>query len=232
MPHCGVYVCVKITGMQSGESPPPRFCPLVQFALRMQKVLELSLFLVWGSVLLCFPRWPVSLSLFHPRGFLALLGPVSLIIKVTFPPDPVPTGSSEPGSLGRAAQQASQSRYFNCRAPPGFSWDRWGPWMGKEALVSPRTSTAQLALVPWGLCSGHHYPGWEARHVPQPSLSKILPWNFKKNNFQNVFLAMLGLCCCMWAFSSCSEKGLLSSFGTGPSHCGGFSCCGAHAGFN
>ena len=23
------------------------------------------------------------------------------------------------------------------------------------------------------------------------------------------FLALLGLCCCMWAFSSCSERGLL-----------------------
>ena len=26
----------------------------------------------------------------------------------------------------------------------------------------------------------------------------------------NLFLAALGLCCCMWAFSSCSEQGLLS----------------------
>ena len=27
--------------------------------------------------------------------------------------------------------------------------------------------------------------------------------------FWNLFLAVLGLCCCAWAFSSCSERGLL-----------------------
>ena len=65
-------------------------------------VLELSLCLVGGSVLLCFPRWPVSLCLFHPWVFPAGLGSVSLIIKVAFPPGPVPMGSREPGTLGRA----------------------------------------------------------------------------------------------------------------------------------
>ena len=30
-----------------------------------------------------------------------------------------------------------------------------------------------------------------------------------KNKFINLFLAVLGLCCCVWAFSSCSEWGLL-----------------------
>ena len=35
-----------------------------------------------------------------------------------------------------------------------------------------------------------------------------------------LFLAAPGLCCCAQAFSSC---------GTQPSHCGGFSCCGAQA---
>ena len=33
-------------------------------------------------------------------------------------------------------------------------------------------------------------------------------------------MAALGLRCCAWAFSSCSERA---------SHCGGFSCCGAWA---
>jgi len=37
-----------------------------------------------------------------------------------------------------------------------------------------------------------------------------------------VFLAVLGLCCGL--FSSCSEQGLLSSWGAWASHCGGFSC--------
>ena len=40
----------------------------------------------------------------------------------------------------------------------------------------------------------------------------------------HVGLAVLGLHCCMWAFSSCSWRGLLSSCGTQASLCGGFSC--------
>ena len=42
-------------------------------------------------------------------------------------------------------------------------------------------------------------------------------------------LVALGLWCCVWAFPSCSEWGLLSSCGVQASHCGGFSCCRAWA---
>ena len=35
--------------------------------------------------------------------------------------------------------------------------------------------------------------------------------------------ATLGLCFCMWAFSSCGDGGLLSSCSAQTSHCGGFS---------
>ena len=38
---------------------------------------------------------------------------------------------------------------------------------------------------------------------------------------------MLGLCCCTWAFSSCSEWRLLSGCNEWASKCGGFSCYGA-----
>ena len=44
-----------------------------------------------------------------------------------------------------------------------------------------------------------------------------------------LFLALLGLCCCTQAFSSCCEWKLLSSFHTRASHCIDFSCCGAQA---
>ena len=40
----------------------------------------------------------------------------------------------------------------------------------------------------------------------------------------NLFSTTLGLCCCIWAFSSCWEWGLLSSCGALASHCLGFSC--------
>ena len=33
--------------------------------------------------------------------------------------------------------------------------------------------------------------------------------NLKKNKFVYLLLAALGLRCCVWAFSSCAERGLL-----------------------
>ena len=57
----------------------------------------------------------------------------------------------------------------------------------------------------------------------------------KQSFFLCIYLAVLGLCCCPWAFSCCSEWRLLSSCWVWISHCGGFSCCGAqilgHVGF-
>ena len=55
---------------------------------------------------------------------------------------------------------------------------------------------------------------------------KILVMNFKKMSIY-LFLAALDLCCCVRAFSSFSEWGLLSSCSTRASHRSGFSCCGA-----
>ena len=43
------------------------------------------------------------------------------------------------------------------------------------------------------------------------------------------FLSVLGLNCCMWAFSHGEQQGLFSSCSARDSHCGGFSCCGAWA---
>ena len=39
-----------------------------------------------------------------------------------------------------------------------------------------------------------------------------------------LFLAVLGLCCCMRAYYSCRGQGLLSSCDTEASHCSGVSC--------
>ena len=51
-----------------------------------------------------------------------------------------------------------------------------------------------------------------------------------------LFLAVLGLRCCMWAFSICGECGRLSGCSAWAPHCGGFSCCSlravGHAGFS
>ena len=37
----------------------------------------------------------------------------------------------------------------------------------------------------------------------------LCPNTFFKNKFIYLFLAVLGLCCCTWAFSSCRERGIL-----------------------
>ena len=37
----------------------------------------------------------------------------------------------------------------------------------------------------------------------------VLFFFFNINLFIYLFLAALGLCCCVWAFSSCSARGLL-----------------------
>ena len=42
--------------------------------------------------------------------------------------------------------------------------------------------------------------------------------------FLILFLAVLGLCCCLRAFSSFCEQGLLPSCCVQASQCGGFSC--------
>ena len=44
-----------------------------------------------------------------------------------------------------------------------------------------------------------------------------------------LFLAALGFCCCMRAFSSCSEWGLFSSCSAWAFHCRGCFCCGTWA---
>ena len=48
-------------------------------------------------------------------------------------------------------------------------------------------------------------------------------------NLISLFSAVLGHCCCSWAFSSYIEGGLLSSCSVTASHCGGLSCCRAWA---
>ena len=60
-----------------------------------------------------------------------------------------------------------------------------------------------------------------------------LQWKqFKK--YLYLFLVVLGLCCCVKAFSSCGERGRPSSCSVRAFHCGGVSCCGekicAHCG--
>jgi len=77
----------------------------------------------------------------------------------------------------------------------------------------------------------HTPTGWQSL-----TLSRNLIAIFCVCVFINLFLAVLGLCCCTGFLSSCGEQAQLSSCSTWVSHCGGFSCCRAqapeHAGFS
>ena len=53
--------------------------------------------------------------------------------------------------------------------------------------------------------------------------------SFLKFLFIHLFLAVLGLHCCVLTFSSCRKQGLLSSCDAQASHCNAFSYCGAWA---
>ena len=44
-------------------------------------------------------------------------------------------------------------------------------------------------------------------------------------SFFCLVLVALGLCCCSWAFWSCTERWATLGCGAGASHCSGFSCC-------
>ena len=62
------------------------------------------------------------------------------------------------------------------------------------------------------------------------SLHQTLPiqialWFLFSSRTKKTWGAVLGLCCCARAFSSCSESWLLSSCGKQASRFGGFSCC-------
>ena len=61
------------------------------------------------------------------------------------------------------------------------------------------------------------------------SFNNVTFFSFCKMFLSYLFLAAVGLCCCVWAFSSCSKQRLLSSCAAWTSCSGGFSCCRAQA---
>ena len=61
----------------------------------------------------------------------------------------------------------------------------------------------------------------------KPKHFSSIRWHYFSNCILFILLlcfVSLGLCCCMWVFSSCREQGLLSSCSVWASHCSGFSC--------
>ena len=83
-----------------------------------------------------------------------------------------------------------------------------------------KNSTSKKIMTHWRL------RWWLAFFSNKVFLIKVSTF-FKIILFIYLFLAVLGLHCCAWAFSSCSKWGLFSSWCEWASHCGGFSCFGA-----
>ena len=101
----------------------------------------------------------------------------------------------------------------------------------RDKLVSPmhiyvnyyiRRANKPSPLVPGELLS-------ESLAVTILGNSLVLLPRTKEREIFFFFLAALGLCCCMRAFSSCREWGVTLRCGARASHCGGFSCFGAQA---
>ena len=66
-------------------------------------------------------------------------------------------------------------------------------------------------------------------NVLMTAMATHTPLLFFFFKIQFVSLTVVYLCCCMQAFSRCSEQGFLSGCSIQDFHCGGLSCCGAQA---
>ena len=88
-------------------------------------------------------------------------------------------------------------------------------WLFAGHISSPSTTSAVDS--PLGIS-----------YLPGPEFPSFFLFSFF-NKFIYLFLAVLCLRCCVWAFSSCGKWGLCFRCGAQPSHCSGFSYCGAWA---
>ena len=96
--------------------------------------------------------------------------------------------------------------------------------MSSLPLAPPGSQSDSAIHVHVSILSPTPLPSRLPRNIEQSSLCYTVdPW------LSILFLAAQALHCCVWAFTSCSEWGLLSSCSTRASHCSGFSCCRARA---
>ena len=86
-----------------------------------------------------------------------------------------------------------------------------------QLVLNLRASRMGWVSEQWGF---HHCSSWGCCTFHLLFLSIL---------FTYLFIAVLCLCCRMWAFSSWSKQGLLFSCNAQGSHCSGFSCFGAQS---
>ena len=100
-------------------------------------------------------------------------------------------------------------------------WSPQGPLEGSAYRVVPRGELSKSN-------SCQRISRTRAARLLFQQLSHSSPL-FLKTLSIYLFLVVLGLHCCMWAFCSLSEQGLFSSCSAWALLCGGFSCCRARA---
>ena len=88
-----------------------------------------------------------------------------------------------------------------------------------------------LSSTAVGECILVNLSGGQFGNMYQMPKNQNLRPHFHFYKFIYLLLAALGLCCCMWAFSSCvlqlRRAGATLRCAVRASHCHGFSCCGA-----
>ena len=116
--------------------------------------------------------------------------------------------------------EMSKTCFFRCGHIRSIS-DSKDMNLGKlQEMVSDRE--AWLAAV-HGVSKSRtrlEWPNWTVLAFSRMSYGILSVWHLF------IILASLGLCCCLWSFSSCGWAGPTLSCGVWASHCGGFSCCG------
>ena len=111
--------------------------------------------------------------------------------------------------MGETEAETRRADLGNGMGGPGWRQGRGGEGSdGPRVLKGKRTGWEEAGCASSGVTPIH------------PEVSFFL--SFLK--FIYLFLAALGLCCCVWAFSSCIERGATLRCGAW-AHCGGFSCC-------
>ena len=128
---------------------------------------------------------------------------------------------SIPGEGRSPGEGNGNPHQYSCLGNP---MDRKAWWVTVQGVTESRTRRSNQATAVFSL------------YTTLISVCIVLNYSymfkcelFNALFFKKFFFDLLIFFVAVWAFSSCSEQGLLSSCGAWASHCGGFTCCGARA---
>ena len=99
------------------------------------------------------------------------------------------------------------------------------PYFTKRHIKVPRTEVLWRSQPLKYMVARIYNIGLLIPASTQPTVLGSPGWKVALKKKIIYFLAVLGLHCCAWLFSTCGEQKLLASCGTWTSRCGGFSRC-------